>query len=225
MGKLRICRINEGKRVSVSILTVLFVSGFAMCYPAEAPLRFVDQKLENQICEVLRTEPPFTKSKILRLKSFKNYGGEITNLCGIEVATNLKELVISGNKIKDISPISRLTNLEILGLWDNRIENIEALRGLRNLSELILNDNQIADISPISDIAGLKRLALQRNPLNNDAYEMHIPKIRKNNPGIIIYHDKTLTPERALYIAQRCVPVLVLIAIIAASIFIVRLRK
>ena len=84
----------------------------------------------------------------------------IRNLRGLETATNLTRLVIWGNHITDISPISELTNLTLLWLDYNNIPDISLLSGLTNLTNLSLNDTNIPDLSVLSDLPNLTHLRL-----------------------------------------------------------------
>lgn len=69
--------------------------------------------------------------------------------------------------------------------------------GLTNLGSLYLGDNQISDISALSGLTNLWSLNLEANPLNEDAYNIYIPQIRENNPGIKLHYDpyEPPTPE------------------------------
>ena len=78
----------------------------------------------------------------------------ITDLTGLEYATNLTRLSLSRNQISDIAVLSGLTKLTHLWLDVDRISDIAVLSGLTKLTELYLRDNQISD----SDIAVLSRL-------------------------------------------------------------------
>jgi len=55
---------------------------------------------------------------------------------------------------------------------------------------LILEGNLISDISPLLNLTSLSHLNLGENPLNEDAYEIYIPQIAANNPGIYILHER-----------------------------------
>ena len=71
----------------------------------------------------------------------------ISNLTGLEKATNLTTLILGGN-FTDISALSGLTNLTTLGLWGN-FTDISALSGLTNLTKLDLGS--VPDSDPDSD--------------------------------------------------------------------------
>ena len=101
----------------------------------------------------------------------------ISDLTGLEDATNLKELGlgreyveaegdwINSNSISDLSPLRGLTNLTYLNFWDNNISDITALRGLTNLTYLNLGSNSIVDISAVSSLTNLTELNLWDNSI------------------------------------------------------------
>ena len=209
------------KRISVM---VLFLTINVSSYGNTGLPNFPDRNLEEIICQKLKQNGPLKTTDLLRLVELEDYGGEIKDLNGIEYATNLKKLVISNNQISDISPLSGLKNLQILGLSSNRITDIRVLENLNNLTELRLHNNVISDIAAISKLFNLKKLTLQRNPLGEEAFSLYIPKIKENNPGIIIYHDRGMTPAKSLYFAQRCT-VLGFVLLIVVIVIFVLIRK
>jgi len=114
---------------------------------------------------------------------------QISDISALSGLTNLKSLDLWCNQISDISALSGLTNLWGLVLWCNQISDISALSGLKNLEYLGLFDNQISDISALSGLTNLRGLDLRVNPLNEEAYDIYIPSILKNNPGIELRYD------------------------------------
>ncbi len=92
---------------------------------------------------------------------------EITNITGLEYATNLTELVLNGNNISDISALSGLTALTDLNLSDNNISDISVLSKLTALTRLDLSDNNISDISVLSKLTALTWLDLHGNKISN----------------------------------------------------------
>ena len=85
---------------------------------------------------------------------------DISDLTGLEFATNLKGLNLKNNALTDISPLSGLTSLSSLNLAANNITDISPLSGLTNLTLLLLEYNNITDISPLSSLTNLKGLNL-----------------------------------------------------------------
>ena len=147
--------------------------------PAEAPAVNTDLILDPKLRFAVERElgkifgPPITKADmqtLLRLSITNNKRGqEIQNLIGLEFAKNLKELVLTGHQISDISPIAGLKNLEYLNLTKNQIgrSGISPIAGLKNLKYLNLTKNQISGISPIAGLKNLEYLDLSYNWIAN----------------------------------------------------------
>ena len=114
----------------------------------------------------------------------------ISDLTGIEAATNLTSLWLWDNNISDISVLAELTNLTELWLQDNSISDISPLVGLTNLTELRLHRNSISDLSPIVENTGLgneTRVNVRGNPLNAPSIITYIPALQSR--GVIVEFD------------------------------------
>ena len=90
-------------------------------------------------------------------------GRNISNLTGLQFATNLKDLDLSNNSISDVWALAGLSNLWRLSLSNNSISDISALTGLINLNRLDLSNNNISDISVLTGLARLNDLDLSNN--------------------------------------------------------------
>ncbi len=112
---------------------------------------------------------PITATEMATLTSLTAQDARITNLTGLETATNLTTLKLGNNTISDISALSGLTNLTELQLWDNQLANLSDLSGLTNLTALYLWGNSISDISHLSGLTSLTRLRLGENNISNIA--------------------------------------------------------
>ncbi len=108
-----------------------------------------------------------TNVDMLRLTGIYWNKGGISDLTGLEFATNLSELDLGNNNITDISPLSGLTNLLGLNLADNDITDISPLSGLTKLTGLDLGNNNIRDISPLSGLDSLSTLSLGYNNIRD----------------------------------------------------------
>ena len=98
--------------------------------------------------------------------------GTVSDLTGLEFATNLKTLDLSWNNISDISPLAKLVNLTSLDLSDNNISDISPLAKLVKLETLYLGDgflggNNISDISPLANLVNLTALYLFDNDISD----------------------------------------------------------
>jgi len=127
---------------------------------------FADQNLKAAVEEALGCLDP-TEFDMLMLKELDASNRGVTNLTGIEYATNLRELYAFGNQISDLAPVSGLTNLQVLDIKWNQISDITPVLGLANLQALELGHNDISDISPLSGLTGLQKLFLYENEISN----------------------------------------------------------
>ncbi|WP_264321635.1 leucine-rich repeat domain-containing protein [Zarconia navalis] len=84
-----------------------------------------------------------------------------------ERLTNLESLILVGNQIVDVTPLSSLTNLDTLDLGANQIEDITPLSSLTNLTWLFLYGNQLVDVTPLSSLTNLSLLALGGNQIED----------------------------------------------------------
>ncbi|MDE0015959.1 MAG: leucine-rich repeat domain-containing protein, partial [Candidatus Poribacteria bacterium] len=113
-----------------------------------------------------------TTHAILNLQRLDASNSGITDLTGIEYASNLMELYLQGNvntnTVLDLQPLSGLTNLNRLDLSDNNITDISALSALKNLtSHLALSGNNITDVSALSEMTNLISLNLGGNNISD----------------------------------------------------------
>ena len=121
-----------------------------------------DAQLESVVRNQLGiNEGALTVANLKELVYLYAQGEGITDLTGLEYATNLEGLDVSANDITDVSPIASLTNLTSLTLWGTQISVISGLSSLTNLTYLDLEDNhQLVDISPIESLVNLETLRL-----------------------------------------------------------------
>ena len=113
---------------------------------------------------------------------------DITNLTGLEAATQLTYLDLRYNSISDISPLARLTNLTVLGLGQNNIRDISPLAGLTNLTALGLGQNNITNISPLARLTNLTQLGLDNNSISDIS-----PLVRLTQLEILFLQDNSIS--------------------------------
>ena len=107
---------------------------------------------------------PLTQLEILRLtRTQKLWQRDITDLTGLQYATNLENLHLSENQIQDLTPLANLTNLIHLDLFLNIVESVEPLAGLIQLRTLNLFVNRVQDITPLANLTNLERLKIHEN--------------------------------------------------------------
>ena len=122
-----------------------------------------DAALRQAIREKLGipADVPLTRAYLqLHLTSLDARYKGIVDLAGLEHATDLQSLVLIGNKIHDISPLSSLTALGFLDLGENQISDLRPLAAPYAFRRLYkIWGNQIEDISPLAGLVNLKKVA------------------------------------------------------------------
>ena len=114
-----------------------------------------------------------TVEEMAKLTSFDARNANISDLTGLEHATNLYELDLSRNSISDISALAGLTFSpprylrSKLDLSNNSISDISALARLTGLNQLSLSNNNISDVSALAGLTGLGRLSLSHNGISD----------------------------------------------------------
>ncbi|WP_198920722.1 leucine-rich repeat domain-containing protein, partial [Anaplasma marginale] len=82
---------------------------------------FTDTILENAIRRKLNISEvePIKRDRLWKINSLEIKETNLSKLDGIEYLTNLKKLILYGNKISDLTPLAQLSNLTELYLLDN----------------------------------------------------------------------------------------------------------
>ena len=147
---------------------------------ATAEIEIPDPNLRAAIVKKIGLSPsdPIRQNHLDDLISLEAKNANISDLTGIEHATNLKTLdlgeeyveeeeyvegqegVANSNSISDFSPLMDLANLRQLNLSRSNISDISPVKGLTNLTELFLGANAISDISPVEGLTKLTYLDL-----------------------------------------------------------------
>ena len=91
----------------------------------------------------------------------------ISNLTGLESATNLERLELHHNLISDISPLAGLVRLHRLVLEDNAISDLTPLAGLISLESLNIAHNVVSDLSALTGLINLRELGISDNLIIN----------------------------------------------------------
>ncbi|RKU14019.1 hypothetical protein C6502_02395 [Candidatus Poribacteria bacterium] len=147
-----------------------------------------DPNLETALREALELpyQTPITPQEMLRLTRLAASKRQITDLTGLEHATNLTVLSVWGNpisdisslghlielkyldlagcQVRDLSPLANLTQLKTLNVgWNDFIQDISPLANLTQLVSLRLTANRIMDLSPLANLAMLEKLEIDNN--------------------------------------------------------------
>ena len=134
------------------------------------PLPEPDLIPDGRLAEMVRLQlglgaiSPLTRETLQGLTELRVYR-QVTGLTGLQHATQLEELYLSGSGVRDITPLANLTKLKKLDLKRNQVVSLTPLATLIELEELYLSDNEISDIRPLVNLAKLKKLYLDANQI------------------------------------------------------------
>jgi Leucine-rich repeat (LRR) protein len=172
------------KRLIVCLL-ILFIANVLQAAPVYIP----DPNLKAAIEAKLGISNPDANDMLLLTHLDANSLG-ISDLTGLETATNIRYLRLNLNLISDVTVLSGLTNLWYLNLIDNHvtdisplqsltkliylyldrndnISDINAVKNMNSLAELGLIDVNLVDIAPLADVNQLKYLWLGTNQIQD----------------------------------------------------------
>ena len=128
-----------------------------------------DPNLRAAIEAALRKAPGavITAGDMVRLERIEADERGISDLRGLEYATNLERIEFRRNAISDLSPLRGLTRLNNIKLRGNRITDISSLAGLINVDWLGLEENAINDLSPLAGLIKLNGIGISENPVSD----------------------------------------------------------
>ena len=152
-----------------TITVTINVTNIAETSTATTAINIPDNNLRAKIEAALgkASGAPISAAEMETLTSLTAQDSSISNLTGLETATNLTTLKLGNNSVSDLSPLMTLTKLTELQLWDNSISNISAVARLANLTHLYLWGNAISDISAVARLTNLTHLRLGENSISN----------------------------------------------------------
>ena len=168
---LQIIDVNGG------ITWATFLTDIGSIIPRPKTISVPDKNLKKAIQEKLGLNPHanITDRDMKTFRSLKLEDKGITNISGLEHATELEHLLLGRNKISNYAPLAQLSKLKRLFLWANGINDLNVLPPMPQLAFLDLNWNQISDLSPLAEFTSLKELWLQGNKLADTStlFQLH----------------------------------------------------
>ncbi len=168
------------------LLTLVF--GMAVSAQDVEIVQILDKNLEQAIREEIGISAtiPLTPAHMKMLKRLVANGRSITDLTGLEYATNLERLGLYKNyelndirsianltnlsrlslartQVDDLSPLTNLINLKVLYLWNTPISNLKPLESLKGLVDIDASGCKISDVTPLASLTQLKYLKIRYN--------------------------------------------------------------
>ena len=185
-----------------NITFATFLVDIASLLPPPEVVSIPDPNLKQAI----RSQLGLASGDMLTDRAMKKLGSlnvddrKITNIAGLEYATQLRELFMGKNQIKNYDRLAELPNLTTLYLWTNNISDLSVLpllpklelldlngnhirdvsrlAGFTNLATLMLRGNKISDVSPLTGLVNLEVLHLNGNPIQDTSVLASLTKLR-----------------------------------------------
>ena len=128
-----------------------------------------DENLRTIVREALNLDSnsSLTQQAMQTLTTLNAENNDITDIRGLEYATQLEVLNLGANEISNIALLEELTHLTELSLNSNRIQVITPLEGLINLTRLNLSFNAISDVAVLTDLTQITDLNLLNNQISD----------------------------------------------------------
>ncbi len=128
-----------------------------------------DPNLRTVVEEILNKTPgaTITYEDMAKLNVIEADEREISDLRGLEYATNLVRIEFRRNQISDLSPLRNLTKLNNIKLRGNQITDVTPLANLKNVDWLGLEQNQITDLTPLQNLKKLTGIGITANPIED----------------------------------------------------------
>ena len=123
--------------------------------------------------DVFNNPDRFQYLKILNLKTNK-----IRVLPEMQ-ATNLTQIDLSENKVKDCTQFKGLPNLKKLNLNSNHMANCMGLSNCPKLEVLYLNNNRLTTLKGLENLPSLRKLRLRTNKIEVFDYVPNLPTLEK----------------------------------------------
>ena len=181
------------KRTAISLIFMLALI-FPMTIAAQnvEVVHIPDKNLEEAIREEIGTSNiiELTPIHLRMLTRLDATNRSISNLSGLEYATNLTYLNVSdnkqisdlnpianltelswlafsGTKVQDLSPIVNLNNLKTLYFWVTPVFNLKPLESLNGLVDIDASGCRITDVTPLASLSQLKYLKIRFNQIED----------------------------------------------------------
>ena len=132
----------------------------------------------------LATDATFIQSQLQQLTKLWASQSGISNITGLEYATNLTTLGLWGNSITNLEPIKDLTKLTDLRLSGNGLSDVSSLGGLTALTKLALQNNNIVDVAPLATLVNLTWLRLADNPTTDFSSLVTLVKVTDSDVNL-----------------------------------------
>ncbi|WP_169084149.1 leucine-rich repeat domain-containing protein [Paenibacillus sp. PL91] len=155
--------------VIVLLAVCLAYTPHALMEPSGTDVVFKDKLLEDSLKGIVKKEngESLTAEDLQKLTVVDLSNKGISDLSGLEHASNLTHLNLSNNKISDVSPLQQMTSMRGLNLSGNSIASIQGLAAMKDMVELLVSSNQITSLDVVRNFPRLHTLSVTDNKISN----------------------------------------------------------
>jgi Leucine-rich repeat (LRR) protein len=138
-------------RISLNSAPIVCAALTTMLWPytliGQTNIHFIDRNLEQAVrYELQKPDGDLTSADLLRLTSLYAPNYRITDLSGLEAASNLTVLNVTQNDITNVAALASLPQLASLDLSYNYVHDLSSILGLTNLTSLFLGANGLETV-------------------------------------------------------------------------------
>lgn len=190
-------KLLSNKYIKIILIAVIIIGAFSTFqykkYLDTNVIKFKNENFERLVRNTInKPKGHIYKKDVENIKKlYANFGNpvailnthinyKIANLDGIQYMRNLETVMLAGNDIIDISPLSSLSNLKYLDISLNReLTDISPLGNLSNLEYLDISTiKELADLSPLTKLTKLEYLDAIDNKIKDVSPLSTLPNIK-----------------------------------------------
>ena len=154
------------------------------------PDRFQFLQILNLKTNKIRALPEMQATNLLQIDLSENKVKDCTNFKGLP---NLKKLNLNNNSMKDCLGLANCPKLEVLYLNNNKLTSLKGLENLPVLRKLRLRTNKIEKFDTVPDLPNLEKLAISENLIksNVEFSKLRFPSLKRINIDGNPYFDES----------------------------------
>jgi len=152
------------KRIFLSAILILIPFG-----ASAQNVDILDTNLHAVIATALGKAPnaTITTEEMATLRVIERHDSDISDLTGLESATNIERINFRDTLIFGVSPLSGLNKLQHLELRGSNLEDLSPIAGLTNLRVLIVTHSLIWDMTPREGLIQLEFVDVSVNDISD----------------------------------------------------------
>ena len=154
------------------------------------PDKFQFLQLLNLKTNKIRVLPEMQATNLLQIDMSENKIKDCSNFKGL---LNLKKFNLNNNSMQNCIGLANCPKLEVLYLNNNKLTSIKGLENLPSLRKLRLRTNKIETFDIVPDLPNLEKLAISENliKINTEFAKLKFPSLKRINIDGNPYFDES----------------------------------